>query len=337
MDMIIKVINFPMAMAEPGEENVASATKDCKVCIITGANRGVGLKATEKYAAAGYEVIMACRDETKAQQAIKLIKGTNSDAKLTFMKLDLASLKSVRQFVEDFHATAKPLHVLCNNAGMTTGFRSSEVFKTEDGFEVTFGINHLGHFLLTLLLLDDLKKTASVASEARVVVTASSLHDPNSKGVRGPSAHLDFDNLQLMEGTFDGALAYKNSKLANVSFTKELARRLGEGSGVTVNAICPGFIPSTGLNRNESGMTRFMLGTLLSPMFKWKGITRTEDQGGESVYHAGTDPSLKGKTGGYYRDCKEEESSAESSDVEVAKKLWDVSAQMVQLEEDKNI
>ncbi|XP_022094698.1 retinol dehydrogenase 14-like isoform X2 [Acanthaster planci] len=309
-----------------------------KMCIITGANRGVGLKATEKYAAAGYEVIMACRDQTKAEDAISGIKRTNPDAKLTFMKLDLASLKSVRQFVDEFHAAAKPLHVLCNNAGMTTGFRNGKgPFKTEDGFEVTFGINHLGHFLLTLLLLDDLKKTASEAGEARIVVTASSLHDPDSiKGMRAPGAHLDFDNLQLLEGPYNGELAYKNSKLANVLFTKELARRLGE-SGVTVNALCPGFIPSTGLIRNESSMKRFMLTKVLYPMFKWKGITRTEIQGGESVYHAGTDPNLKGKTGGYYRDCKETESSVESNDTAVAKKLWDVSAQMVNLEEEKNL
>ncbi|XP_022094699.1 retinol dehydrogenase 14-like isoform X3 [Acanthaster planci] len=326
-----------MTMAEPSEETEASANKGCKVCIITGANGGVGLKATEKYAAAGYEVIMACRDQTKAEDAISGIKRASPDAKLAFMKLDLASLKSVRQFVDEFHTAAKPLHVLCNNAGMTSGFRNGKgPFKTEDGFEVTFGINHLGHFLLTLLLLDDLKKTASEAGEARIVMTTSSLHDPDGGGMRGPSAHLDFDNLQLLEGSFNGELAYKNSKLANVLFTKELARRLGE-SGVTVNALCPGFIPSTGLNRNESAMTRFMMANVLSPMLKLKGVTRTEDQGGECVYHAGTDPSLKGKTGGYYRDCKETESSVESNDTAVAKKLWDVSTQMVNLEEEKNL
>ncbi|XP_071802526.1 retinol dehydrogenase 14-like [Asterias amurensis] len=316
---------------------MAEGQKDVndKVCLITGANRGIGLIAAHKYAAAGYEVIMACRDEVKGQEAVGEVQKANPTAKVSFMKLDLGSLKSVREFVDNFHELKKPLHVLCNNAGMTSGFSNGKgPFKTEDGFEVTFGINHLGHFLMTLLLMDDLKKTASECGEVRVVVTTSSLHDPESKGMRGPGAHMNFENLQLLEGKFDGQLAYKNSKLANILFAKELARRL-EGTGVTVNSICPGFIPTTGLGRNEGAVSRFMIGTFLVPLLRWKGVTRTEDQGGEAIYHAGTDPNLKGKTGGYFRDLKEAESSTESNDEEVAKKLWEVSLELVQHQETK--
>ncbi|XP_072017697.1 retinol dehydrogenase 12-like [Amphiura filiformis] len=224
-----------------------------KVCIITGSNTGIGYNAAVKLLQnLNFEVILACRTPEKGEAAVESMRQELPNAKVSFMQLDLASLKSVRKFADDFHATGKPLHVLCDNGGFGNS-NDDQAAKTEDGFELHMGTNHLGHFLLTMLLLGDLKKSATETGEARIVVTTSSLHDP--KTGRGPAPTIDFDNLMLeKEGTYKGLFAYSTSKLANVLFTKELARRL-EGTCVTVNCLCPGFIPLTGSMRHASAFT----------------------------------------------------------------------------------
>ncbi|XP_023931511.1 retinol dehydrogenase 12-like [Lingula anatina] len=154
-----------------------------KTIIITGANTGIGFEAARILCRSGdkYEVILACRSEEKAQAAVKAIKEESPNADVMFMKLDLASLDSVRQFVDNFLATGKKLHVLCNNAGMATNFSDNVRHLTKDGFEMTMGTNHFGHFLLTNLLLDKLKSTAASDGEARIVVTSSGMHDINGQ------------------------------------------------------------------------------------------------------------------------------------------------------------
>eukprot|EP00057_Strongylocentrotus_purpuratus_P009098 XP_011663572.1 PREDICTED: short-chain dehydrogenase TIC 32, chloroplastic [Strongylocentrotus purpuratus] len=308
-----------------------------KVVIITGANTGIGLVAAEMLAKDDYEVIMACRSEDKANQAVSEVQKKVPGAKVSFMKLDLNSLKSVREFSDAFHATGKPLHVLCNNAGLTTGFSTKDRLETEDGFEMTFGVNHLGHFLLTHLLLDVMKKTAETCEEVRIVNTSSMLHDPEGPGGnRGRAAHLDFDNLMMDKpDTFDGMLAYRNSKLANCAFSVELAKRL-EGSKITSNTLCPGFIPATGLGRNETQWAKIRM-AVITPLLKLIGITRTVEHGGGMVHYVVTSPDWKGLTGKHSTDFKITDSSTESRDPEVGKKLWDMSADLVQYEAAKTL
>lgn len=306
-----------------------------RVAIITGANSGIGLVATEKLAKDGYEVIMACRSEEKASEAVKQVQRKVPGARVSFMKLDLSSLQSVREFADAFHATGKPLHALCNNAGLTTGFSIKQRFETEDGFEMAFGVNHLGHFLLTNLLLDVVKKTAKECGEARIIHTSSMLHDPESAGGnRGDPAHLDFDNLMMEKpGTYDGSMAYKNSKLANCAFSVELAKRL-EGSNVTSNTLCPGFIPSTGFGRNETMGMKIRLAIFI-PILKLVGVTRTVEHGGGVIHDVATNSSWKGVSGKHCSDFNQIDSSKESRDPEVCKKLWDISADLVKYEQAK--
>ncbi|XP_072176521.1 retinol dehydrogenase 11-like [Diadema setosum] len=316
------------------EEEPQTVFEGEKVVIITGANSGIGLIAAQLFATNGCDTIIACRSEEKATAAIAQIKQKVPSGKVTFMKLDLGSLQSVREFVDAFHAMEKPLHILCNNAGLTTGFSVKQRSETEDKFEMTFGVNHLGHFLLTNLLMEDLKKTARCHGEARIISTSSLLHDPDR--ARGKKAHLDFDNLMMDKpGTFDGEVAYCNSKLANCAFSVELSRRL-DGTNVTTNTICPGFIPSTGLSRNESLGTRIKL-TIVIPLLKLFGVTRTVQHGGSLLYDVATNQQWKGVTGKHFSDFKEMLSSEESREVEVGKRLWDVSADLTNCPEAKTL
>ncbi|XP_070534592.1 uncharacterized protein [Ptychodera flava] len=310
-------------------DNQDDTSKHSRVCIITGANSGIGLEAAKQISDKGYEVILACRSESRGKKAENDIKDLNPSANVKFMKLDLGSLDSIRHFVDDFHATGKPLHVLCNNAGLeTSGYQ-----QTEDGFEMTLGVNHLGHFLLTHLLLEDLKKTAERGEDVRIVVTASEVHNPKSPGGdRGVPAHIDLDNVMVTDpDSYDSWLTYKNSKLANVLFTYELARRLKD-SGITANCLCPGFIPETGLLRDISMMRRFAL-YLVLPLLKWKGVVRTVKDGGETVAMVATDEKLKGVSGKYYVNTEEKESSKESYDKEIAIGFWKISENFVKLDE----
>lgn len=164
---------------------------------------------------------MACRSEERGNAALKEIKEASGSDKVFFLKLDLASFESIREFSKNFHSIESQLDILINNAGLL-----SPLERTKDGFELNMGVNHLGHFLLTNLLLDLLKATAP----SRIVVVASDLHRIGS---------IDKENFNS-EKSFAGSWkAYANSKLANVLFAKHLAVML-EGSGVTVNALCPG-------------------------------------------------------------------------------------------------
>lgn len=334
-----------MASTEAGEAGKVNTTTSedvpspsAKVVLITGGNSGIGFKAAELFLKAGnYDVILACRSEERGTDAVTRLKSLVPETEATFMKLDLASLKSIHEFADAFHATGKPLNILVNNAGLTQGFRDTERKFTEDGYELTFGVNHLGHYLLTNLLISDLKKIADSEGEARVVVVSSELHDPDDipSMKEKTVAPFEFDNLQFEKpGTYTGLRAYSRSKLANVLFTYELARRL-EGSNVTATAMTPGFIPETGLSRNSGAFMNFMLNYILKPVFRWRNISRTLDHGAGMVFDLATKEEYKGVTGKYFKDNKEKESSKLSYDQEIAKKLWEVSADMVKYEEAK--
>jgi retinol dehydrogenase 12 len=198
-----------------------AARIDGKVVIVTGANTGLGKATAVELAKRGGKVYIACRSEERAKAALVEIQEKSGSQNVHYIQLDLASLESIRNFSRKFHEIESRLDILVNNAGLLTGEG-----KTADGFDMTVGVNHLGVFLLTNLLLDLLK----AAAPSRVVIVASDMHN------LGSIDKENFNHQKKFPGTW---FAYANSKLANVLFARELAKKL-EGTGVTVNACCPG-------------------------------------------------------------------------------------------------
>ena len=227
-----------------------------RVAMITGGNSGIGFATATKLAASGFHVIMASRNQQTSAQAIARIKAGNPNASIESIPLDLASFASVRQCAVAFQAKGYPLHVLINNAGGSIAGKQARF--TTDGFEMTLGTNHLGHFLFTNLLLEDLKRSAP----ARVITVSSQLHIPGYAGAKPPD--FDYDNLEG-EKYYDANVFYRNSKLANMWFTYELQRRL-TGTAVTSNAVCPGFVPAAIADRRSSPIDRFMYKQVLARM-----------------------------------------------------------------------
>ena len=199
---------------------------DGKVVLVTGANTGIGKETALDLAKRGARVIMACRDLKKGETALNDIVEKTGSKNVVLKQLDLASLKSVRTFAEDINQNEPHLHVLINNAGV---MMIPELTKTEDGFEMQMGVNHLGHFLLTNLVVDLLKKS----TPSRIVVVSSVAHWLMTK-------EMKFDNINS-EVSYDKGDAYGQSKLANVLFVRELATRLKE-TGVTANSLHPGAV-----------------------------------------------------------------------------------------------
>jgi len=221
-----------------------------RVAMITGGNSGIGFITASKLAAQGFHVILASRNQQSSTQAIARMQASNPNASVESLPLDLASFASVRQCAAAFLAKGYPLHLLINNAGGSVPGKQASF--TTDGFEMTLGTNHLGHFLLTNLLLDVLKRSAP----ARVITVSSRLHDPAYRGRPWPD--FDYDNLKG-EKYYDPQVFYRNSKLANIWFAYELNRRL-MGTGVTSNAVCPGFVPEAiGARRRYNHSTMWII------------------------------------------------------------------------------
>lgn len=302
-----------------------------RVIIVTGASSGLGYETARYLCEGGNDVILACRDDEKAKRAIDKIKQQNPNALATYMQLDLSSLDSIRKFVGEFHATGKKLHVIVNNAGLALNFKDVKRQYTADGFELTIGTNHLGPFLLTNLLLDDLKK-AGESGDARVVVVTSALHDPRCCKRTRNLQPLDTENLLLFnEGSYNGLQAYKNSKAANIMFTYELARKLS-GSGVKVNAVCPGNIPCTDLLRNAGNAEKLFSRCVLHGVLRFTKMTRTIPQGAQFICSVATDDKYKDVTGKYIKEGQEASSSEETQSEEVQTKLWELSGRYTSLD-----
>ncbi|MFN2152278.1 MAG: SDR family NAD(P)-dependent oxidoreductase [Anaerolineales bacterium] len=263
--------------------------------------------------------ILASRNQKASQQAITQIQTVNPSAQLESIPLDLASFAAIRQCVAEFQAKGYPLHVLINNAGGSVPGKQARF--TADGFELTFGTNHLGHFLLTNLLLEDLKRSAP----ARVITVSSELHNPEHAG--GPAPDFDYENLKG-EKYYHPQIFYRNSKLANMWFAYELQRRLA-GTGVTSNAVCPGFVPAAIAARRKSPIARFFYAQIMARM----PFARSLEQASFSYMFAATDPSLEGIGGKFIVDGQEKRSSDESYDEEKAKHLWEMSWQWCGLDE----
>lgn len=285
-----------------------------KIIVVTGANSGIGYESTREFSRKGAEVILASRDPIKAEEAILQIKEEIPAAKLKFIELDLASLDSIRSFSEVFKSNYDKLDILLNNAGVMM----IPYAKTEDGFERTLGINHLGHFALTGLLLDILIKTPG----ARVVNVASNAHY---------GGEMDFDNLLYENGTdYSPTKSYGRSKLANLLFTYELQRRFQMREyDVTALAAHPG-ISATNLANH---LVPNMFSWLIPPVMKL--FFQSSAMGALPSLRAAVDPEARG--GQYYGpDGKGErsgypvvvDSNAASKNEEDARMLWEASEEL---------
>jgi retinol dehydrogenase-12 len=282
-----------------------------RVAMITGGNSGIGFVTASKLAAQGFHVILASRNQQSSAKAIERMRLANPQASVESIPLDLASFAAVRQCAAAFKARDYPLHVLINNAGGSVPGKQASF--TVDGFERTFATNHLGHFLLTTLLLDDLKHS----SPARVITVSSQLHIPGYGG--GPPPEFDYDNLKG-EKYYKARVFYKNSKLANVWFAYELQRRLA-GTDVTSNAVCPGFVPQAIADKRKWAVERWMYREILARM----PFARSLEQASSSYLIAATDPRYASLGGKFIVDGKEIPSSDESYDEEKARRLWEYS------------
>ncbi|XP_050954369.1 retinol dehydrogenase 12 [Labeo rohita] len=280
----------------------SSARLDDKTVIITGANTGIGKETARDLAKRGARVIMACRDLEKAEEARKELMEDSGNQNIVANKLDLSDTKSIRAFAELINREEKQVNILINNAGIMMCPYS----KTADGFEMQFGVNHLGHFLLTYLLLDLLKKSAP----SRIVNVASVAHTWGS-------IHLDDIN---SEKGYSPRRAYGQSKLANILCTRSLAKKL-QGSGVTVYSLHPGVVQSE-LFRNLSKPVQIAV-KVFSP------FTKTTIQGAQTTIYCAVEPKLDNESGGYYSDCAPAQCSREALDDEMAQKLWELSCQML--------
>ena len=312
--------------------------------IITGASSGVGLQAAKALAQMGWDVVMACRDLAKSQAAAAALEMPQEN--YTIMLLDLADLASVRQFVQNFRASGKSLNALVCNAAVYLPLLK-EPLRSADGYELSVATNHLGHFLLCNLLLEDLKN--SPAPAPRLIILGTVTANPKELGGKIPiPAPPDLGELQGFEAGFmapiamiDGkkfkpGKAYKDSKLCNVLTMRELHRRYHESTGIIFSCLYPGCVATTGLFRNH-----YPLFQKLFPLFQ-KNITGgyvSEELAGERVAEVVAEPQYN-RSGVYWswgnRQQKDRQSfvqeiSNEASDESKAKQLWDLSAKLVRL------
>ncbi|XP_057638946.1 retinol dehydrogenase 12 isoform X2 [Chionomys nivalis] len=269
-----------------------------KVVVITGANTGIGKETARELARRGARVYIACRDVLKGESAASDIRADTKNSQVLVWKLDLSDTKSIRAFAERFLAGKVPAMMMYPYA------------KTTDGFETHFGVNHLGHFLLTYLLLGRLKESAP----ARVVNLSSVAH---------LGGKIRFHDLQG-EKRYCRFFAYCHSKLANVLFTRELARRL-QGTGVTAYAVHPGIVMSEIVRHS---FLLCLLWRLFSPFFK---STR---QGAQTSLHCALAEGLEPLSGKYFRDCKRTWVSPRARNKKTAERLWNVSCELLGIQWD---
>jgi len=275
-----------------------------KVAVVTGANTGIGRVTALELARAGAHVIMANRSESKTRPVIEEIVRETGNEQVEYEPLDLASLAKVRACAEGLLARDLPIHLFIANAGLagTKGL-------TEDGFELAIGVNHIGHFLLTQLLLDRIVESAP----ARIVLVAS-------RGHRKVDA-VDFDQVRRTTSTWSGFPEYCQSKAMNIMFARELGRRL-EGTGVTTYSLHPGVVASDVWRRVPWPIRSLM-----------KLRMSSNEEGAQTTLYCATSPEVADHTGRYYDECAEAKPFPSASDDAVAKELWDRSLAWVGLEE----
>ena len=264
-----------------------------KVAVITGANSGIGRATALELASRGAKLILACRSEEKTMPVIEEIRSKSGNSKVRFHELDLGSLSKVRESATSLLKSERPIHLLINNAGL-----AGKKGATQDGFEIAFGTNYLGHFLWTNILLDRVIESAP----ARIVNVASKAH----YGAKS----IDWDALTKPSKTATAFSEYEVSKLANVLHAKSLTKRL-DGTGGTTYSLHPGVVASDVWRQVPSAISWIMKKFMIS----------SEDGAATSLYCATSD-DVSGHSGKYYDECKEKEPSALALDEALAEELW---------------
>jgi retinol dehydrogenase-12 len=275
-----------------------------RICVVTGATHGVGLATARALAARCATVVVHGRDAARARSVAADISRASGNPDVRFVQADFAQLAQVRRLARELHEQLPAVHVLINNAAVMPAAPA----RSADGYDLAFAVNHLAPFLLTSLLLPKLRQSAP----ARVVVVASNAHR---------RARLDFNDLmnEQVTGLWP---AYQRSKLANLLFTRALARRLA-GSGVTVNALHPGVIRSQ-LFREAPAPLRLLL-TLFGRI-----LLRSPEHGARTSVYLALSPELAGQSGGYYQDCRRVTPSIAAQNDADAERLWQESARLTQ-------
>lgn len=273
-----------------------------RVCLLTGATLGIGRAAAEALPPLGMELVLVARDRARLEALATELRKRSPGARVGVLAGDLSRMSEVRRIAGEFRATHPRLDVLLNNAGALFARRE----LTPEGLERTLALNHLAYFVLTEELLPVLRSSAP----ARIVNVSSDAH-------RG--SRLDLDDLNYARGRYRPFVAYGRSKLMNILFTRELSRRL-EGTGVTANAMHPGFVRS-GFGQNNQGF----LGKLIK---LGQAFARTPERGARTLVYLATSPQVEGVTGKYFHDERESRTSAAALDMEVARRLWDASVRL---------
>jgi NAD(P)-dependent dehydrogenase (short-subunit alcohol dehydrogenase family) len=277
-----------------------------KTVVITGGNSGLGLETAVALAGAGAKTLITARDQVRGEAAVAVIRDRSGNDDVDLVVFDLGSVASIQAGATAILERCGRIDVLVNNAGHFLSDRR----ETKDGFEATFGVNHLGPFLLTELLLDRIKDSAP----SRIVNVASTAH-------KGASRGLDFDDLQARRG-YRGMQAYSKSKLANIYFTIELARRL-EGTGVTVNCLHPGTV-ATGFAQDGDSSGLFAIGIKVA-----KPFMLTAARGARTSVYVASSPEVAGVTGQYFVKCRARKPSRAARDDGAARRLWNMSEELV--------
>lgn len=268
-------------------------TQKERIALVTGSNTGIGEITARELARAGARVYLACRSTKKATEAMARIRTEVPDADLHFLEIDLGSFESIRRAAAEYREREDSLHMLINNAGL-----AGPKGVTTDGFELTFGVNHLGHFLLTLLLVDRVIESAP----ARIINVSSKGHY-KAEGI-------DWQAQTEPTKSATGFSEYTVSKLANVLFTRELDRRL-EGTGVSVYALHPGVVASDIWRKVPWPVRTVMKMFMISP-----------EDGAQTTLHCATDPDAFEQSGLYWDECKPKKASKLALDDELAADLW---------------
>ncbi|XP_041772169.1 retinol dehydrogenase 12-like [Anopheles merus] len=303
--LIFAIVYFVRKFFQGGQFKNKDIRLDAKVVIITGANAGIGKEAAIECAKRGARVYMGCRDPARMEKARQEILDKSGSQNVFGLELDLASFESIRSFVKTFLSMERRLHVLINNAGVMACPKA----YTKEGFEMHFGTNHLGHFLLTNLLLDVLKRSAPSR-----VVTVSSL------GHKWGRINKDDINAEKDYREWD---AYMQSKLCNILFSRHLAKRL-RGTGVNTYALHPGTI-NTELTRHLNPCFR----TMAKPIF-WV-FFKSPKSGAQTTLYCAMEPTIASHTGLYYSDCKLKEPEPHAQDDAMAEWLWNLSERLTGL------
>ncbi|MAE93072.1 MAG: SDR family oxidoreductase [Deltaproteobacteria bacterium] len=271
-----------------------------RVAVVTGANSGIGRVTAHELAARGMRLFITCRSRAKGEPVVEEIVERSGNPEVECLAMELGDFDSVRRCAEDFLARDLPLHLLVNNAGL--GVQNG---RTPSGFELAFGVNHLGPFLFTTLLLERI-----VGSAPARIVTVASVGHANAKGI-------DFEAVCRKTASYYGSNEYYVSKLANLLFSAELARRLA-GTGVTTYSLHPGIVATNVWRR-----------------FRWpldaiaKAFMMSEEDGARTTLYCATSPEVEKQTGLYYDSCAVKEPSALARDPALARELWERSEEWV--------